>query len=139
MRAYIIEIQSCAVYVNEDLVRCWFGFRRIFPKFNLGWVVELADYERAHDVVERGSTSTSVMVACSRSGAEALMAGKTLTGLRSVRLSNVVTVWCSYANPAAALCAPTKPPYSQNPLNHEVTFTVSACQSIKRSAIPNSK
>jgi len=44
-----------------------------------------------------------------------------------------------YANPAAALCAPTKPPYSQNPLNHEVIFTVAACQSITRSAIPSSK
>lgn len=52
---------------------------------------------------------------------------------------SVTVIKVDYANPAAALCAPTKPPYTQNPLNHEVIFTVAACQSITRSAIPSSK
>lgn len=46
--AHIIKVQSCAVDVHQNLVRDWFGLRGISCKFNLGRVVELADYEGTH-------------------------------------------------------------------------------------------
>lgn len=90
-RAYIVEIQSRAVYVDENPVRCWFGLRRIFRKLNLGRVVELADYERAHNVGRDYSKCQLSLcsITCLCSGAEALMAGRTSTGSRS---DDVVTV-----------------------------------------------
>ena len=46
--SYIIEIQSCAVNVHQDMARDWFRFWRTLCEFYLGWVVEPVDYEGAH-------------------------------------------------------------------------------------------
>lgn len=139
--AHIIEVQPCTVYIDQNLVRERFGVRCIFREFNLGWMAELLDYEGAHGEWKGFLVnlcccpvinSNRVSSAC----AEALMAGRMPAECRSHGVLDVIDR-VYYANPAAALCAPTKSPYSQNPLNHEFIFTVVACQSIRRSATPS--
>lgn len=48
VRAHIIEVQSCTVYIDQNLVRVWFRIRCITRKFNFGWVAELLDHEGTH-------------------------------------------------------------------------------------------